>query len=92
MNQNQTYPYSIGSCTKISRYRQLNAWRMEITTVQETFSCKITFFKIDQLIAENPKSSKQTFNLSHVNIPRGQVHQGDVKKTSYNRNVGREYV
>ena len=22
----------------------------------------------------------------------GQVHQGDVKKTSYNRNVGREYV
>ena len=24
--------------------------------------------------------------------PRGQVHQGDVKKTSYNRNVGREYV
>ena len=22
----------------------------------------------------------------------GQVHQGDVKKTSYNENVGREYV
>ena len=41
---------------------------MEITTVQETFSCKTTFFKIDQLIAENQKSSKQTFNLSHVNI------------------------
>ena len=58
----------MGSCTKISRHRQLNAWRMEITTVQETFSCKTTFFKIDQWIAENPKSSRQTFNLSHVNI------------------------
>ena len=52
----------------MSRHRQLNAWRMEITTVQETFSCKTTFFKIDQLIAENPKSSKQTFNLSHVTL------------------------
>ena len=49
------------SCTKISRQRQLNAWRMELTTVQETFSCKTIFFKIDQLIADNPKSSKQTF-------------------------------
>ena len=68
MNQNQTCPYSIGSCTKISRHRQLHAWRMEIIIVQESFSCKTTFFKIDQLIAENPKSSKQTFNLSHVNI------------------------
>ena len=39
------------SCPKISRHRQLNAWRMELTTVQETFSCKTIFFKIDQLIA-----------------------------------------
>ena len=64
------------SCTKISRHRQLNAWRMEITTVQETFSCKTTFFIIDQLIAENPKSSKQTFNLSHVNITSITTHWG----------------
>ena len=69
MNQNQTYPYSIGSCTKISRHRQLNAWRMEITTVQETFSCKTTFFKIDQLIAENPKSSKQALTFLTSTYP-----------------------
>ena len=50
------------ACTK----KQLNAWRMEI--LQETFSCKTTFFKIDQLIAENPKSSKQAFDLFHVTI------------------------
>ena len=55
-------------CPKISRHRQLNAWRMELTTVQETFSCKTIFFKIDQLIADNPKSSKQTFNLFNITI------------------------
>ena len=32
------------SCTKISRYRQLNAWRMEITMCTGNFSCKTTFF------------------------------------------------
>ena len=32
------------------------------------FSCKTIFFKIDQLIADNPKSSKQTFNLFHITI------------------------
>ena len=56
------------SCTKILRHPQLNAWRMELTTVQENFSCKTIFFKIDQLIADNPKSSKQTFHLSQCHI------------------------
>ena len=32
------------------------------------FFLQTTFFKIDQLIAENPKSSKETLNLSHVTI------------------------
>ena len=41
---------------------------MELTTVQEIFSCKTIFFKIDQLIADNPKSSKQTFHLSQITI------------------------
>ena len=44
----------------------LGEWKLP--RVQETFSCKTNFFKIDQLIAENPKSSKQTFNRSHVTI------------------------
>ena len=59
-------PLSIESW--ISRHRQLNAWRMELTTVQETFSYKTKFFKIDQLIADNPKSTKETFNLFHITI------------------------
>ena len=58
------------SCIKISRHLQLNAWRMKLTTVQETFSCKTIFFKIDQLIADNPNSSKQTFSLSQITITR----------------------
>ena len=56
------------SCTKISRHRQLNAWRMELNIVQETFSCQTIFFRIDQWIADSPKSSKQTFNLFHITI------------------------
>ena len=44
----------------------LGEWKLP--SVQETFSCKTTFFNIDHLIAENQKSSKQTFNLSHVTI------------------------
>ena len=36
--------------------------------VNRKLSCKTTFFKIDQLIAENTKSSKQTSDLSHVTI------------------------
>ena len=55
------------SCTKISRHWQLNAWRMEITTCTGTFFLQNNI-KIDQLIAENPKSLKQTFDLSHVTI------------------------
>ena len=51
------------SCTKISRHWQLNAWRMEITTVQET-----TFFKIDELIAENPMTSKQTLKVLSLTL------------------------
>ena len=35
------------SCTKISRCRELNAWRMKITTCTGNFSCKTTFFKLD---------------------------------------------
>ena len=35
---------------------------------RKPFPAKQHFFKIDQLIAENPKSSKQTFDLSHVTI------------------------
>ena len=56
------------SYTKVLRHQQLNAWRMELTTVQETFSCKTIFFKVYQLIADNPMSSKQTFNLFHITI------------------------
>ena len=44
----------------------LGEWKLPC--VQETFSCKTTFFKIDQLISENTKSSKQTSDLSHVTI------------------------
>ena len=44
----------------------LGEWNLP--RVHETFSFKTTFFKIDQLIGENPKSSKQTFSLSHVTI------------------------
>ena len=44
----------------------LGEWKL--LHVQETFSCKTTFFKIDQLIAENSESSKQTFDLSHVTL------------------------
>ena len=51
-------------CTEDTYYDQ----HCPLRRVQETFSLKTTFFKIDQLIAKNPKSSKQTFNLSHVTI------------------------
>ena len=44
----------------------LGEWKLP--HVQETFSCKTTFFKKYQLIAENPKSSKQTIDLSHVTL------------------------
>ena len=52
----------------------LGEWKLP--RVQKTFSCKTTFFKIDQLIAENPKSSKQTFDLSHVTITSIATHWG----------------
>ena len=35
---------------------------------RKLFPAKQHFFKIDQLIAKNPKSSKQTFDLSHVTV------------------------
>ena len=44
--------------------------------VYRNFFCKTKFCKIDQLIAENPESSKQTFNLSHVTITSIATHWG----------------
>ena len=44
----------------------LGEWKL--LRVQETFSCKTTFFKIYRLIAQNPKSSKQTSDLSHIHV------------------------
>ena len=35
------------SCTNISRHQQLNAWRRILPHVQETFSYKTRFFKMD---------------------------------------------
>ena len=64
------------SCTKISRHWQLNAWRMEITTCTGNFFSLQNNIKIDQLIAVNPKSLKQTFDLSHVTITSIATHLG----------------
>ena len=55
LNKNQTCPYPLGlgfeikrkkykSCTKISSYRHLNAWRMEITTCAGNFFLQNNIF------------------------------------------------
>ena len=58
------------------------------TTVPETFSCKTIFFKIDQLIADSPKSSKHIFYLSQYSDPLGQVANKSFQVKSAHREVG----
>ena len=45
------------SCTKNSRHRQMNAWN--VPSVQETFSCKATFIKMDPRARKLQKSGNK---------------------------------
>ena len=66
----------------------MNAWRMEITTCTGNFFLQNNIFKIDQLIAENLKSSKQTFDLFHVIITSiGYTNQLKIPFISDNSNI-----